>query len=241
MDLDGFFVRQRELGDDGVMMISVGDPVCEAAELFEMSDFLAYALTEPRRVKFLLDALHERQMAVLRSVLRRYDMTDVLFRICGPEYVTPPYLSPAYFETYSACYLRTICREIRDAGGIARIHCHGKAARVLDGFLTTDAEALDPLEPPPDGDLTLPDAFERAGGRFCLFGNIELRELEFAPPERIDALVKEAAEAARRYAEKHACGFVLMPTTSPINVPLSPVAERNYLQMFDSARRYGIY
>ena len=36
-------------------------------------------------------------------------------------------------------------------------------------------------------------------------------------------------------------GFILMPTAAPINVPLSPRTEANYLQMIESAWRYGQY
>jgi hypothetical protein len=32
-----------------------------------------------------------------------------------------------------------------------------------------------------------------------------------------------------------------MPTAAPINIPLSPRTEANYLQMIDSARIYGQY
>ena len=71
---------------------------------------------------------------------------------------------------------------------------------------------------------------------FGVWNDIELKELEFASPERIDALVKEAMEAA-----KDGGGFVLMPTAAPINVPLAPIAERNYIQMFESAEKYGKY
>lgn len=234
-DMARFYREQAALGERGIMMISVGDPICTAAELFEMGRFLTLAIEEPEQIKALLDTLHERQMHDLRALLR-HDVKDVLFRICGPEYATPPYLSPRYFHTYVTVYLIEIVRAIRDAGGIARIHSHGKIGRVLDEFLQTDAQGLDPIEPPPDGDIELAEVKKRAGDRFCLFGNIELKELEHSAPDRIDALVRAAMEAG-----KPGGGFVLMPTASPINVPLSGKTEENYLTMFESARRYGAY
>ena len=57
--------------------------------LFEMSTFLMYAITEPEKIKYFLDALHERQMFNLKRILKN-DVKDVIFRICGPEYATPP-------------------------------------------------------------------------------------------------------------------------------------------------------
>jgi uroporphyrinogen-III decarboxylase len=234
-DMNAFHAEEANLGDKGVMMISIPDPICIAAELFEMSEFLVLAMTEPEKIKYFLDALHERQIHELRSMLK-YNVKDVLFRICGPEYATPPYLSPEYFYNYVTCYLIPICREIKAAGGISRIHCHGKVRKVIDQFAMTEAEGIDPVEPPPDGDIELSELKRLYGRRFCLFGNLELKELEISDRTRIDQLVKKAMEDA-----KEGSGFVLMPTAAPINVPLSCKAEGNYLQMIESALRYGVY
>jgi len=234
-DMTSFYSEQRKLGDKGVMMISVDDPICLAAELFEMSTFLVHAMTEPEKIKYFLDAIHERQMHQLRQILNN-DVKDVIFRICGPEYATPPYLSPDYYYNYVTCYLIDICREIKSAGGIPRIHSHGKIGKVIDQFALTDAEGLDPVEPLPDGDMELCDVKKLYGKKFCLFGNIELRELEFSSRDRIDFLVKRAMDDA-----KEGSGFVLMPTAAPINVPLSDITLQNYLQMIESALKYGKY
>lgn len=235
-DLAGFNRHREALGDKGLMMISVDDPICLGAELFEMSMFLVYARTEPRRIKYFLDAIHERQMLDLKRLLGSGDFRDVIFRVCGPEYATPPYLPPECYYDYVTCYLIEICREIRQAGAIPRIHCHGKIGRVLDQFALTEAEAIDPVEPPPDGDIELGEVKKRVGDRFCLFGNLELKELETSDRSRIDLLVRKAMEEA-----KEGSGFVFMPTAAPINVPLSPRTEENYLQMMMSALKYGRY
>jgi hypothetical protein len=100
----------------------------------------------------------------------------------------------------------------------------------------TDAECLDPIEPPPDGDMELAEIKKLYGKKFCLFGNIELKELECSDKGRIDFLVKKAILDAKKDS-----GFVLMPTAAPINVPLSKKKEENYLQLFESALEYGIY
>jgi Uroporphyrinogen decarboxylase (URO-D). len=230
-----FFEEQDKLNCRGLMMISIGDPICLAAELFEMGKFLLYAMTEPEKIKYFLDAIHERQMYDLKRILK-HNVENVIFRICGPEYATPPYLSPDYFYNYVTCYLIDICRCIKDAGGIPRIHSHGNIAKVIGQFALTEAMALDPIEPPPDGDIELSQVKKQYGEKFCLFGNIELKELELSSRDRIDLLVEKAMEDA-----KQGSGFVLMPTSAPLNVPLSQKTEENYLQMFESAIEYGKY
>lgn len=234
-DMKDFFTRRDELGDKGIMMISVDDPICQAAELFEMGKFLIYAISEQDRIKYFLDAIFERQLFGLRKLLKN-DVKDIIFRVCGPEYATPPYLHPDYYHDYVTCYLKIICDEIKSAGGIPRIHSHGKIGKVIEQFAKTSADCLDPVEPPPDGDIGLERLKALYGDKFCLFGNIELKELETSDRERIDMLVKQAMSAAKKGS-----GFVLMPTASPINAPLSKRTEENYLQMIESAYEYGRY
>lgn len=234
-DMETFYKEQEKLGDKGVMMISLADPICLAADLFEMSTFLIHAMTEPRKIKYFLDCIHERQMHSLASLLK-HDVKDIIFRICGPEYATPPYLSPDYFHDYVTCYLIEICKLIKEAGGIPRIHSHGKIGKIIDEFATTDADGIDPIEPPPDGDIELAEVKKRYGDKFCLFGNIELKELECSERQRIDFLIAETMKAAKKGS-----GFILMPTAAPISIPLSKKTEENYLQMFESALKYGMY
>ena len=148
----------------------------------------------------------------------------------------PPYLSPDYFYDYVTCYLIEICKEIRAVEGIPRIHSHGKIGKVIEQFALTDALAIDPVEPSPDGDMELVDVKRLYGDRFCIFGNIELRDLEYSDTSGIDFLVKKAMDAAKKGS-----GFVLMPTSAPLNVPLSRKTEENYLQMFESVRKYEAY
>ncbi len=55
-------------------------------------------------------------------------------------------------------------------------------------------------------------------------------------PAEIDARVKEMMEAA-----KAGGGYVLMPTAAPINIPLSPRTEANYLAFIEAGYKYGGY
>jgi hypothetical protein len=234
-DMAGYLNVKEELGDRGVMLLSVSDPIAEAAGLFGMTNFLILALTESVRMKYFMDALHERQLDYLKRILS-YDVRDIIIRVYGPEYATPPYLPLALFRQYVSCYLKEICALIRQAGALPRIHCHGRIATVLDEFAKTEAVALDPLEPPPDGDIALAEVKRRYGRRFCLMGGIELKDLELCSLERIDRLVCDAMDAA-----KGGSGFVLMPTACPLDANLSARTEGNYLQMIESALKYGCY
>ena len=70
----------------------------------------------------------------------------------------------------------------------------------------------------------------------CIFGNIQLKLLENGTPEQVRQAVKKCMESA-----KNDGGFVIMPTASPINIPLSPKTAENYKIFIDIALELGKY
>ena len=92
------------------------------------------------------------------------------------------------------------------------------------------ADALDPVEAPPSGDITLAEVKRLYGARLCLMGNIQLSDLETLPPDAMRRLTQETLAAGATGG-----GFVLMPTAAPISADLSPVTERNYEVMIETA------
>jgi hypothetical protein len=223
-----------EVADHGILMPSLGDPLCMAAELMAFGDFTIWAAKETDHFARTVQQLHERCMENLRRMLS-VDVAE-LYRICGPEYATPPFLPPALFERFVTPYVTDMVDLIHSRGGRARLHCHGKIARVLGMIAATGADAIDPCEPPPDGDLTLAEVKRRLRGRMCVFGNLELKLLEHGSEEEVTAYVKSCMEAA-----KDGGGYVIMPTAAPINSPLAPKTERNYMRFIEAALELGAY
>ena len=241
LDLSEFAATQAELGENGIMMPSLNDPICEVAELFEMSQFLVLSITETERIRCLMDFIHERQIAHLRAVLQAglhagVNWSECLFRICGPEYATPPCLSPEYFTIFVTPYVKRMSDIIHQYGAKMRLHSHGRIGKVLDEIMRTNPDALDPIEPPPDGDIELGEVKKRIGDRVCLFGNIELRLMEHGRAEEVRDFVVEALAQA-----KPGGGFVCMPTAAPINDPLSQKTQENYTVFIETALDYGGY
>jgi len=222
LDCSSFQETDARIGERGLLHISLPDPLCVAAELFEFGEFTVRAMTKREQFTALLELFWIRLRDYLRGVLDA-GVTGV-FRICGPEYATPPYLPPELFQAYVVPYVKEMNRMIRDGGAYARFHCHGKIGQVLDSILETEPHALEPLEPPPDGDIALEELVERAGDRLVLMGNIETRELEFLSEEDMRRRVRQAVQIGRRASR----GFVLLPTACPTSTTLSRATERNY-------------
>ncbi|MBN1935013.1 MAG: hypothetical protein JW934_10130 [Anaerolineae bacterium] len=229
-----------EVGERGIVMASLSDPLYLAADLMEFGAYTVWALTEPAHFENTLCVLHQRNMQNLRNMFDTgaADCSSQidLFRICGPEYATPPFLPPRLFERFVVPYVTEMVDLIHSYGAKARFHCHGRIGEVLDMILSTGADALDPCEAPPDGDIELAEIKRRIGGRMCLFGNLQLKLLEYGTPGEVEATVKRCMDAA-----KAGGGYVIMPTAAPIDVPLSPKTVKNYLRFIETALACGQY
>lgn len=159
-----------------------------------------------------------------------------LFRFAGPEVCTPPYMPHELFEKYVTFYDKKLIRLIHDHGQYARIHSHGKIKTVIRDFLEMEVDAIDPVEAPDSGDLTLKEAKALCGNSICLMGNLQLKDLEFLPAAEMRETVKQCVLDG-----KPGGNFVLLPTATPLNVPLSKRTEENFEIMLDTALEYGAY
>jgi len=224
-----------EVGDHGLIMASMGDPALIVAELMSFQDFTLWVHDEPEHFARAVDVLAERASENLRLELA--ECVVDLYRICGPEYFTPPYLPPESFARFIVPHVTKLTQQIHDAGGRVRLHCHGRIGKVLDMIFDTGPDGIDPCEPRPDGDMELDAVKRRCAERgVSVFGNVELRMLEHGTTQEVRDTVRGIFDQA-----KDGGGFVLMPTAGPINAPLSPKTESNYLTYIDAALEWGAY
>ena len=153
IDIAHLAEEEQKLGDKGIIMVDTEDPVCAVAALFSLEDFSVFAYTEQELFHKLLEKhsgyIHKRTERVAREFPGR------LWRIYGPEYVTEPLLPPPFFRDYVVKYTGPMVKHIKDNGGLVRIHSHGRIRNVADYFIEMGADATDPIEPPPHGDVDL--------------------------------------------------------------------------------------
>ena len=122
-DVSVVLETEEALGDTGIVMIDTPDPLCLAASLFDMGTFTILAWSKPDLFHELLARfaayLHPFTEAVAKALPGR------LWRIYGPEYASPPYLSPDHFKEYVVRYDQPMVAAIQQYGGFARLHSHG--------------------------------------------------------------------------------------------------------------------
>ncbi|HHN46811.1 MAG TPA: hypothetical protein ENN09_05150 [Planctomycetes bacterium] len=232
-DFSGLPRIRQEVGEHGIVMPSIADPLCHAAELFAMSDFTVFAFTEKALFREVLDAFFPRVMDALVAMLKAG--AGDMYRIVGPEYASEPYLPPRLFDEFVTPYDSRMVELIHEHGRYARLHCHGRLCNVLDSIAATGCDGIDPAEPPPDGDITIAEI----RGRFPklgIFGNIELKLLEHGTKDDVQRAVAAAINEGKPGGR-----FCLMPTAAPINIPLARKTEENYLAYIDTALELGGY
>lgn len=226
VDVHPLKIEEVALGDRGIVMVDTEDPLCAAAALFSMEDFTILAMTEATLFHRLLEKQARRIHARTEQVSRLFP--GRLWRIFGPEYATAPYLPPHLFDEYVVRYVGPMVTLIQAHGGFARIHAHGRLQGVMELIRGMQPDGLDPIEPPPQGDVQLGDIREQYGDQLVLFGNLEIAELENLPPPRFEEKVKQALEEGTKGAGR---GFVLMPSASPYGRTISPTTMANYETM----------
>jgi hypothetical protein len=225
---------EEDLGDAGIVMIDTGDPLCGAADLFSMEDYTVIALTEPTLFHQLLEKFAIHIHSYTQRLAKKYP--GRLWRIYGPEYASEPYLPPRLFKEYVSRYTGPMIEEIQKYGGFARLHCHGRLKNILPYIVEMGPAGLDPIEPPPQGDIGLADVRKEYGRDMVLFGNLEASDLENLDADRFRNKVRQAL---REGTEGEGRGFVLMPSASPYGRLITAKTQRNYEVMLEEVLAGG--
>ena len=224
----------REVGDRGIVMASTGDALIYAAELMEMGEFTVWAMTETEHFARTVAEFHERNQQGVESMLKAAPVD--LYRICGPEYATPPYLPPSFFERFVQPYVKEqidLVHRFEPKGQSAlprqnRAHPrHDQSNRARRARSVRGASGRG---------VELAEVKARVGRRMCLFGNIQLKVLEAGTGEQVRAEVRKCMDSAKARG-----GYVIMPTAAPINIPLSSKTLDNYMAYIEACEALGGY
>lgn len=232
--VEAILSAEQKVGDAGIVMIDTGDPLCAAASLMAMEDFTVIAFTNPGLFSGLLEKLAGPILARTKKVAEM--APGRLWRIYGPEYATEPYLKPRHFRDYVVRYVEPMIRSIHSTGGWARVHCHGRIKKVLPMIVEMGADGIDPIEPPPQGDVLLADVRREYGKDLALFGNLEASDIENLPPADFERV---AAQSLGDGTAGEGRGFVLMPSASPYGRTITKQTMTNYETLVRLAKEYG--
>jgi hypothetical protein len=233
-DASGYFDQQDRFGGEAAICIGFGVDAMYALNTLMGSEVFAILSIEDRALlRRALDMFQERTLDYLGYLLEQG--LGPLFGYVGPELCIPPLQSPRDFDEFVVAYDRELADLVHSYGHIMWVHCHGRMGPVLEGFVDMHADALNPIEPPPMGDITLAEAKRRVGGRLALEGNIQVGDFYRVTPEKMRAMVRQAIDEGAPGG-----GFVLCPTSSPWNdATIDSRTLDCWLAYVDEAATYG--
>lgn len=198
---DGFEER-------GIWHGAVSSPMVCVAGMMPYEYFLELCVTEFDCIRELTQICLDRILSVLDVTLSN-DVIEVVW-MGGSEWLTPPMGSPRLYEELVQRFEAPIIRRIHEAGALSHVHCHGNVRSVLEATIRRGADFFEPVEPPPDGDLTFVEAKAITAGRMTLGGNIEARILEKGTAAEVEHAVRAAFEGGTDR-------MVLSSTAGPIS------------------------
>jgi hypothetical protein len=235
VNVSGLIEEDKKVGERGIVMVDTEDPICTAANLFSMEDFTVVALTEQKLFHRLLEKVSRHIYARTEETAKAFP--GHLWRIYGPEYATEPYLPPYLFKEYVVRYTGPMVETIQKYGGFARIHCHGRIRAVLDYIIEMGAAAIDPIEPPPHGDVQLEYVRRKYGMELVLFGNLEIADIENMEPAEFEKVVEKTLIDGTKGKGR---GFVLMPSSAPNGRKITSRTMANYETMVRLATNFKL-
>lgn len=203
------YVRKREsTGDTGIVLFSLDHAAYGLQRLIGSERFGIWSLecrdTLLEAVKLFACRIREHASRVMQAGIRP------VFGWVGPELFIPPLMSPDDFNEFVYDVDKALVDLIHNGGGYVWTHCHGRMRPVLEGFVEMGVDVLNPIEPPPMGDITLEEAFAVAGDRMGLEGNIETHDLMMLSSDALEAKIRHALSAGsngRRFILCPSSGF----------------------------------
>jgi len=233
-EYDPFRQHRREMGDDAICGGGVNSMVAMLVGVMGYERMLEWLITEPERIRLLADAWLERTWARVEFELSQG--VGPFWHFNGVERAAPPMMSPGHWEELVVPYDGEIMRRIkaRDPQARIHVHCHGRVGRMLDSWISLGVDSIDPVEPPPQGDIEFCAAKRQAAGRLTLFGNIEFCLLDLGTSDEVETAVRQALEDGGR---EH---VILFPSATPHHQH-SPRYLANATRYIEAALRYGRY
>ena len=219
------------MGDRGVVMVMVDDPIEVLHTLCDETNFCLLCYEEEERVTRFLDEMLKRCIDRYRYLLEN-NIGDV-FWMAGSEFAVPPMLSPAHFHKYVTPYSKALVELVHSYGKKVMIHCHGRIRMVLEEFKEIGMDMLHPIEAPPMGDCTLTQAREVLGENVVFVGNVQVGDIFSKSKEELRQIVKETMLEGKKGR------FVLAMTASPIYPELDDHLRENYITVVETALEYA--
>jgi len=147
----------------------VFSPFTQLMELFGYEQALMYLLDEPDRCHAILAAYAEGTADLARRFARRG--VDAI--LISSAFAGGGFISPRQYEEFVLPYEAKVAEAVHQEGLPVYVHTCGRIGDRLELMAQAGIDGIDTLDPPPLGNVDLPDAKRRVGDRLFFKGNID--------------------------------------------------------------------
>lgn len=213
-----------EFYERGILSAHISSPFVCVSAMMSYEWFLELCFLDLDLIKELTEICRQRVLDCVKILLSKPGIEYVW--LGGSEWITPPMAPPMIYDALVQEQERSIIQYIHEnSDAVVHIHCHGRIRDALPKTIERGGDYTEPVEPPPDGDITMAEAKKVAAGRITLGGNIECRILCIESEDATEAAVRAAFDGGNER-------FILRPTEGPSPV-LSEQEFGNYMRMID--------
>lgn len=139
-------------------------------------------------------------------------------------------MSPEHYREYIKPYHRELVEHAHRKSARIVKHTDGYMWPILDDLIEVGFDGIHPIQPQC---MDIAEVKEYLGGRACILGNIDCRDLlPFGTEEEVELTVKETIEKAA------AGGGYIISSSNSIHPGCKP---ENYIAMVKAAHKYGAY
>ncbi|NCO37555.1 MAG: hypothetical protein COZ06_16945 [Armatimonadetes bacterium CG_4_10_14_3_um_filter_66_18] len=207
-----------------LLSTSVSSPFVCVAGVMPYQMFLGLCATDLPWMEELTELCLERTLDCLDVLLQKPGIEYVW--VGGSEWVTPPMASPQVYDALVQDQERRLIAFIKQRSeAVVHLHCHGRVRETILKVIERGADYLEPVEPPPDGDVTMAEAKALAAERLTLGGNLESRLMCYGTEAEVERATRAAFEGGK-------ARFILRPTEGP-SPTLSEREYRNWTRIID--------
>jgi uroporphyrinogen decarboxylase len=212
------------------VILNLRDGFSDMREILGYENCLVSMMIEEQHFADLLDRVVDYNLALARVARERYAMPIVAMTddIANEQGLL---FSPELYFRLIAPRFRRIVQGYKSLGYLTIKHSDGDITAVVDWWLASGVDCLDPVDPA--AGLDLADFKSRYGGRACLKGNVNCTgPLADGPEAEVEREVRGCLQKGMPGG-----GFIL----SSSNTIHSGVRPGNYTVMLKTLRQYGRY
>jgi len=214
-------------GDHRAVVLNLRDGFSDLRDLLGYEQALMAMLTEPEAFDELLARSVEYNLAVADVARRRFGV-EIVATTDDVANATGLLMRPATYFARIAPAFRRVIQGYKALGYLVIKHCDGKIDAVVDYWIDSGIDCLDPIDPA--GGYTLGAMKARYGDRLCLKGNVDCTgALCSGTPDDVAAEVRQCLNAAAPG------GGLILSSSNTIHRGVRP---ENYRAMLQTLRAW---